>query len=373
MVAYVITRLQASLEVFCSSPGRAFAVSGRQAGMWAWREECGLSRSGPRWLGGSLRARNSTGESESVPGRARGGRASSWTPELSPSGSAAVRPRTRSLRPCRRNRRCRAGTRPGRSRRRGPPGTRGAPERRDARVHGGGHVHEVARIASADDVGVLDLGTGQRKLGEDPLVRRVPAGIQDREPDRPVVRVIDRSILAPGQVEAHRDHDVGLKLPQRPGQVAAQRHAVLDQPVRVAEEQHLRIRRRPLRCDALLPPAAARPSPGPGPRCRPRRWWRAHRRPACPARSSGRRQRRHRTPGHRGGRPRRPRAPSPRPLASWAHLPAHRRLRGPPRRACWLPFNPDASRPGVSCGVVLPRVQAIRYVTPLREGGSLPA
>jgi hypothetical protein len=28
---------------------------------------------------------------------------------------------------------------------------------------------------------------------------------------------------------------------------------------------------------------------------------------------------------------------------------------------------------GVSCGVVLQRVQAIRYVTPLREGGSLPA
>jgi HipA-like kinase len=30
-------------------------------------------------------------------------------------------------------------------------------------------------------------------------------------------------------------------------------------------------------------------------------------------------------------------------------------------------------RTSVSCGVVLPRVQAIRYVTPLREGGSLPA
>ena len=38
-----------------------------------------------------------------------------------------------------------------------------------------------------------------------------------------------------------------------------------------------------------------------------------------------------------------------------------------------LPFNPVPRRSGVSCGVVLSGVQAIRYVTPLREGGSLPA
>lgn len=36
-------------------------------------------------------------------------------------------------------------------------------------------------------------------------------------------------------------------------------------------------------------------------------------------------------------------------------------------------FNRGALACGVSCGVVLPSVQAIRYVTPLREGGSLPA
>ncbi len=41
----------------------------------------------------------------------------------------------------------------------------------------------------------------------------------------------------------------------------------------------------------------------------------------------------------------------------------------PPR----LPFNPVPRLSGVSCGVVLSGVQAIRYVTPLREGGSLPA
>ncbi len=35
--------------------------------------------------------------------------------------------------------------------------------------------------------------------------------------------------------------------------------------------------------------------------------------------------------------------------------------------------NPDGLPPGVGCGLVLTRVIATRYVTPLREGGSLPA
>jgi hypothetical protein len=38
-----------------------------------------------------------------------------------------------------------------------------------------------------------------------------------------------------------------------------------------------------------------------------------------------------------------------------------------------LASNPDRLPPGVGCGLVLPRVMATRYVTPLREGGSLPA
>src|SRR5262249_47711896 len=75
--------------------------------------------------------------------------------------------------------------------------------------------------------------------GEQPGVGRIPAGVNRREPDRTVVGVVDRPVVAPGEVEAHRDHHVGPVPPDRRGDVAAQRHAVLDEPVAVAEAVHV--------------------------------------------------------------------------------------------------------------------------------------
>ena len=56
-------------------------------------------------------------------------------------------------------------------------------QRRDARVDGGGHVHEVSRCARRGHVGVPDAGTRRSGLGEDPSVRRVAAGVQHGESD----------------------------------------------------------------------------------------------------------------------------------------------------------------------------------------------
>ena len=75
--------------------------------------------------------------------------------------------------------------------------------------------------------------------GEDPLVGRVAAGVQHGQSHGPVVGVVDRALLAPGQVEAHGDHDLGPQPPERRGQVAAQREAVLHKAVDVVEELHV--------------------------------------------------------------------------------------------------------------------------------------
>src|SRR6516162_1444128 len=85
-------------------------------------------------------------------------------------------------------------------------------QRRDARADGGGHIHEVSRCAHRGHVGVPDAGTRRSGLGEDPPVRRVPAGIQHREPDGAMVGVVDRALIAPGEIEAGRDDDLGFQL-----------------------------------------------------------------------------------------------------------------------------------------------------------------
>src|SRR5215469_17496427 len=63
------------------------------------------------------------------------------------------------------------------------------PQRGDSRVHGGAHVHEVARIADRDHVRVLDMGPREGEVAEHPLVRRVAARIERRETDSAVVGV----------------------------------------------------------------------------------------------------------------------------------------------------------------------------------------
>ena len=112
-------------------------------------------------------------------------------------------------------------------------------ERRDARVDGVGHVHEVSRHADCGHVGVPDAGARRTCLGEYPLVGGVPAGVQGGEPDGPVVGVIDRAFLAPGEVEVHRDDHLGLQPAERGRQVVSQRDPVLDQPVCMIEELDL--------------------------------------------------------------------------------------------------------------------------------------
>src|SRR5258708_21040276 len=93
------------------------------------------------------------------------------------------------------------------------------PQRGDAGVNGGGDVHEMGRVAGADHVGVAYGLAARPGLGEDPLVGRIPAGVQHGEPDRAMVGVVDRALAAPGQVEAHRDDHLGLHLAERGAQV----------------------------------------------------------------------------------------------------------------------------------------------------------
>ena len=76
-------------------------------------------------------------------------------------------------------------------------------------------------------------------LGEYPFVGGVPAGVQRGEPDGPVVGVVDRPFLAPGEVEAHRDDHLGLQPAERGRQVASQRDPVFHQPVLMIEKLDL--------------------------------------------------------------------------------------------------------------------------------------
>src|SRR5579859_5004510 len=113
------------------------------------------------------------------------------------------------------------------------------PQRRDAEVDGLGHVDEVGRLAAGYHVGSRDRRAHGPGLGEHPLVGRVPAGVERGQADGPVIGVVDRRVLRPGQVEVHSDHHVGTEAAERRGKITAQRDAVLDEPVRVIEELHL--------------------------------------------------------------------------------------------------------------------------------------
>ncbi len=112
-------------------------------------------------------------------------------------------------------------------------------QRGDPGVDGAGHVHEVIRRSGGRHVGIANGVAARPCLGEHPLIGRVPAGIQHGQADGAVVGVVDRPLLAPGQVEAHRDDDLGAQPPEGRGQVAAQRDAVLHQPVLVIQELHV--------------------------------------------------------------------------------------------------------------------------------------
>ena len=131
-----------------------------------------------------------------------------------------------------------------------------------------------------------------------------------------MIGVVDRPVLAPGEIEAHRDDHLGPQPAERGGQVAPQRHPVLHQPVGVVEELDLAHAHHRGAAPLLLDPQ--RPDLGRvhARRCRPRPAWPAGRRPSCPARSSGPPRRPPRTRGRQGARPRPRRWPSPRVSAA---------------------------------------------------------
>jgi hypothetical protein len=85
-------------------------------------------------------------------------------------------------------------------------------QRRDARIDRGGDVHEVRRVAGSRHVRVPDRPARRSSLGERSFAGCVAASVEHREPDRAVIGVIDRTLLAPGKVEGHRDDHLGLKL-----------------------------------------------------------------------------------------------------------------------------------------------------------------
>src|SRR5271165_5616034 len=69
-------------------------------------------------------------------------------------------------------------------------------QRGDARVDGGGDVHEMGRVRGSD-VRAADAGPVRPCVGEHPLVGRVPARVEHGEPDRTVIGVVDGAFLAP--------------------------------------------------------------------------------------------------------------------------------------------------------------------------------
>src|SRR5579875_307347 len=93
------------------------------------------------------------------------------------------------------------------------------------------HVHVVGRrLLATGYVGGPHL-PGLACLWEDPPVGRVPAGVQQGQPDRPVVRVVGPPTLDPGELEVEAEHDLGAQPPQAGGNGPTEPDAVLDQPV----------------------------------------------------------------------------------------------------------------------------------------------
>ena len=138
-------------------------------------------------------------------------------------------------------------------------------------------------------------------LGEDPAVARVAHRVDDRLAHRDVVGLVEVG-AAPGVPEVAGDHDVRAMTAYDGRDRGPQRHAVLEDAVRQAEEVDLAHADDARRLDLLRladHPALVR---APCRRCRPRRWSPCSRRPACPDRSSGPPRRPRRTPGRRGAR-----------------------------------------------------------------------
>lgn len=100
-------------------------------------------------------------------------------------------------------------------------------QRGDAGVDGGGHVGEISRVAGSGYVGITDTATRRPGLREHPAVSGVPARIEDGEPDRAMVDMIDRALFAPGEIEARPDDHIGLQPAERSRQIAPQRDPVL--------------------------------------------------------------------------------------------------------------------------------------------------
>ena len=67
----------------------------------------------------------------------------------------------------------------------------------------------------------------------------ITVDIVKKQPDGAMVRVVDRALVAPGEVEAGRDDHLGLQPAERGRQVAPQRYPVFHQPVRMVEELDL--------------------------------------------------------------------------------------------------------------------------------------
>jgi hypothetical protein len=70
-------------------------------------------------------------------------------------------------------------------------------QRRDARIDRGGDVHEVRRVAGSRHVRVPDRSARRSSLGEHSFAGCVAASVEHGEPDRTVIGVIDRTLLAP--------------------------------------------------------------------------------------------------------------------------------------------------------------------------------
>jgi hypothetical protein len=72
-------------------------------------------------------------------------------------------------------------------------------------------------------------------LGEEPVVGRVADGVQGSQADRAVVGHVEVAARE-GLVVVDRDHHFGPVSANRRREVAAQRHAVADEPVRMVEK-----------------------------------------------------------------------------------------------------------------------------------------
>src|SRR5205823_7790805 len=68
-------------------------------------------------------------------------------------------------------------------------------QRRDAGPDRGGGVDEMGGVATGGYVDRLDPVPGRARVGEQPRVAGVPAGVDRSQADRPVVGVVDRSLL----------------------------------------------------------------------------------------------------------------------------------------------------------------------------------